>query len=86
MRPIPVYVFVATIKAVGTGQTRLTAQFFHRANIVIFRFDFYPPFWIYYCKQMTKFFMPQGYADFSCLELFLRYLFRSSIETVYCSK
>ena len=35
-QPIPVYVFVATIKAC-TGQTRLTAQFFNRTKIVILR-------------------------------------------------
>lgn len=70
--PIPVYIFVATIKA-GTGQTRLTAQFFfHRANIVIF--SIFTPSCIYCYKQMTKFFVPQGYANFSYLELHLRRL------------
>lgn len=82
--PIPVYIFVATIKA-GTGQTRLTAQFFfHRANIVIF--SIFTPSCIYCYKQMTKFFVPQGYANFSYLELHLRRLFqyiRSYISHIY---
>lgn len=82
--PIPVYIFVATIKA-GTGQTRLTAQFFfHRANIVIF--SIFTPSCIYCYKQMTKFFVPQGYANFSYLELHLRRLFQyisSYISHIY---
>lgn len=63
--PIPVYIFVATIKA-GTGQTRLTAQFFFSSREHRHFFDFYPLLYlllqtndeIFRAARICKFLLP----------------------------